>query len=487
MSADADKGLVKDTVDAVLSPITLTTAILRGEKTLSQKNRNMIAIGLYGFASALVVSLVITYYNTLYLREMLGIVDTLANTIFSYSTAAGAIGMLLAVVIGGAYSDDFRSKYGARAPFMLAGTVVAGLMLYMVPIIATIFPRDFLIVLFPLAFAGAYAGLGLGSSPTNALLSELFTKEQRGWVGLVIAGFTTVGSFVGIVGLKAVAETFYTTMMFPFTGTVVIIIGISIFFLVEKVNPPFDPIDETIDDILKTPTYLVKFGGKDFGKMMVVQSLWGFSVASVSLYMVIHLTTEAAEAVLGVGNEGMVLIVTGIVAAIMAIPAGFAIKKFGKVNTALAGSVFYGLYCFIFGSIEIGGYFDLLIPIAALGGLGAILIESVRVSLPADLVPEGKEAQFMGINKFASTWTQPVVAMLGAQIIVMFANDYPTMIIFNLAGIAAILASIVLFMINYEKMLKHEYQHFYKRYVHAKGIITDGIGDITDGFMSKFT
>jgi MFS family permease len=483
MSSKSAKDNIKG---KVMAPFTLTTAFLRSEKSLSQKNRNMIAIGLYGFASALIVSLIITYYNTRYLRGMLEMTDTVANTIFSYSTAAGSIGMLLAVIIGGAYSDDFRSKYGARAPFMLAGTVIAGLMLFIVPIIATIFPRDFLIVLFPLAFFIAYGGLGLGSSPTYALLSELFTKEQRGWVGLVIAGFTTLGSFVGIVGLKAVAETLYTTAMFPFTGTVVIVVGICIFFLVEKVNPPFDPIDNTIDDIIRTPQYLITFGGKDFGKMMIVQSLWGFAVASISLYMIIHLTTPAAVAALGAGNEGIILIVTGIVAAIMAIPAGFAIKKFGKVNTALAGSILYGIYCFILGSIEIGGYFDLLIPIAALGGLGAILIESVRVSLPADLVPEGKEAQFMGINKFATIWTQPVVAVLGAQIIVLFANDYPTTIIFNFAGIAAILASFVLFMINYDSMLKDEYQNFYKRYVHAKGIISDGIGEITDGFMSKF-
>ncbi|MHA1207410.1 MAG: MFS transporter, partial [Candidatus Hodarchaeales archaeon] len=288
MSSDSAKDNIKD---KVMAPITLTTAFLRSEKSLSQKNRNMIAIGLYGFASALVVSLIITYYNTWYLRGMLEMSDTLANTIFSYSTAAGSIGMLIAVIIGGAYSDDFRSKYGNRAPFMLAGTIIAGLMLYLIPVIATIFPRGALIFLFPLAFFVAYGGLGLGSSPTNALISELFTREQRGWVGLVIAGFTTVGSFVGIVGLKAVAETLYTTAMFPFTGTVVIIIGITIFFLVEKVNPPFDPIDDTIEDIVKTPQYLVSYGGKDFGKMMIVQSLWGFSVASVSLYMIIHLTT----------------------------------------------------------------------------------------------------------------------------------------------------------------------------------------------------
>ncbi len=484
MSSESTKDIVKD---KVLAPLTLTTAILRGEKTLSQKNRNVIAIGLYGFASALIISLIIVYYTNWYLRGILEMSKTLANTIFGYSTAAGSVGMLLAVIVGGAYSDDFRSKYGARAPFMLAGTLIAGFMLFLIPVIATIFPRDFLIVLFPLAFFVAYGGLGLGSSPTNALLSELFTKEQRGWVGLVIAGFTTLGSFIGIVGLKTVAETLYATAMFPFTGAVVILIGIIIFFLVEKVNPPFDPIDDTIEDIIRTPQYLVSFGGKDFGKMMIVQSLWGFAVASVSLFMIMHLSTDAAVAALGKGNEGMVLIVIGIVAAIMAIPAGFAIKKFGKVNTALAGSIFYGLYCFIFGSIEVGGYFDLLLPIAALGGLGAILIESVRISLPADLVPEGKEAQFMGMNKFASTWTQPVVAMLGAQIIVMFANEYPTMIIFNFAGIAAILASFVLFMINYEKMLKEEYHNFYKRYVYAKGIIEQGLGDITNGFMSKFT
>ena len=175
MSSESAKDKVKD---KVLVPITLTTAFLRGEKTLPQKQRNMIALGLYGFASALVISLIITYYNTWYLRGILEMSDTVANTIFSYSTAAGSIGMLLAVIVGGAYSDDFRSRYGNRAPFMLAGTVIAGLMLYMVPVIATIFPRDFLVILFPLAFFIAYAGLGLGSSPTNALLSELFTREQ---------------------------------------------------------------------------------------------------------------------------------------------------------------------------------------------------------------------------------------------------------------------------------------------------------------------
>jgi MFS family permease len=169
----------------------------------------------------------------------------------------------------------------------------------------------------------------------------------------------------------------------------------------------------------------------------------------------------------------------------MAIPAGFIIQKAGKVRTALIGSLIFALYCFgLAFSPTFGNYYlILLLSFAAIGGLGSIFIESVRVSLPADLVPEGKEAQFMGINKFASVWTQPVVAILGAQIIVLFADQNPTSIIFILAGIASILATIILFFITYERMIKEEYDNFYKRYLIAKGVIEEKLEEITQAFQ----
>ncbi len=477
----------KTPIDKVLSPFTtVTTAILREGKSIPQKYRNMVSLGLYGFANSLIVSLIILYYNDDYLQVHLEISKAVANSIWSYSTAAGSIGLLIAVIVGGAYSDDFRSKFGARAPFILGGSLLAGGMISLIPFFATILPRDFLLVVFPACFFIAYIGLGIGSSPTNALLSELFTREQRGWVGLAIAGFTTLGSFVGIVGLGIIADQMYITAIFPFTGIFVALIGIAIFFLVEKANPPFDPIDPTIEDIRNTPKYLITFGGKDFGKMLVVQSFWAFSIAAISLYMAEFLRSDAAREAIG-NNEGIVLIIAGVVAATMAIPAGFIIKKIGKVNTALLGSVIFGVYCFLLVFIDLEGVFILLYPVAMIGGLGSIFIESVSLSLPADLVPEGKEAQFMGINKFASTWTQPIVAMIGAQIFIIFENQNPTAVIFTLGGIAAFLASAVLLLINYEKMLKEEYHNFYKRYVRAKGFLEQHIGDITDGIVSKFT
>ncbi len=477
----------KTPIGKVLSPITtVSTAILREGKSIPQKYRNMIALGLHSFSNALIVSLIILYYNDDYMQVHLEISKSMANSIWSYSTMAGSIGLLLAVIVGGAYSDDHRSKYGARAPFILTGAIIAGIMISLIPFFATILPRDFLVVVFPTVFFIAYIGLGIGSSPKLALLSELFTREQRGWVGLAIAGFTTLGSFVGIVGLGFIVSEIYVTMIFPFTGISVILVGVSVFFLVEKVNPPFDPIDDTIEDIRNTPKYLVTYGGKDFGKMLVVQSFWTFGAASVSLYMAEFLRSDAAKEVVG-NNEGIVIIIAGVVAALMAIPSGFIIKKIGKVNTGIIGSIVFALYCFLLVYVDIEGAYILLIPVAMLGGLASIFIESVSLSLPADLVPEGKEAQFMGINKFAATWTQPIVSMLGAQIFIMYENRHPTAIIFGLGGIASIIATVFLLLINYEKMLKEEYHNFYKRYVRAKGFLEQQIGDITNGIVSKFT
>lgn len=461
----------------------LTTDFLR-KRTIKQKNRNAIAIGLYAFIGALILALILTHYNLIYLQDFLGLEKASSDILFSYSTGAGAIGLLIAAIVGGAISDDYRSKYGGRAPFILLGCVLTGIMLIVTPIFGATTPNDFLVVILPICFFLVYVGLGLGFSPTNALLSELFTKEQRGWMGLIVALFATIGTFLGVIILKGIADLTNAYGMFVFTGILTVIVGIIIFFLVEKANPTFPPIDDTLTDILLTPKYLISFGGGDFTKMLIVQSLWGFSFGVATLYLIPHIQTEAGTAYLGSGNEGIVLIVTGIVAGFMAIPAGLIIKKLGKIKTAMVGSFIYGIYCVGFAFMEVGNYYNLIFLLSAIAGFGAVFIESVRLSLPADLVPEGKEAQFMGINKFASTWTAPLVSLVGAQVLITFASSLggnsPTLIIFLLAGVSSFLAAGVLFLIKYEKMIVKEYHKFYKRYVTAKGILEDKLDDIVD-------
>jgi len=477
----------------------LTTEELREKRLLSQKVRNIFALGIFGTANAIFIAFIIAYFKLSYLEGSntfgLGLTRELAETIFSYSIAAGSIGFLGTVIIGGAFSDDYRSKYGARAPYILGGSLLAGLMLLLTPIFAGTVDDDLLVIIFPMCFFLIYVGLGLASSPHGALLSELFTKEQRGWVGLILAGFTVLGSLIGLVffnsftillldfsemiNLTFIAE--FSLFLFP--ALTITFAGIIVFFLVEKANPPYPPIDSPITDILQTPRYLLNFSGSDFGKMFLVQSFWGFASEAVALYLLIHLVAVG----LPEGDAPLALLVAGLVSAVMAIPAGLFIRKFGKVRTAIVGSLIYSGFCFLIAGMEIGNYYNLFFVIAAIWGFGAVFIESVRASLPADLVPEGKEAQFMGINRFGSLWTQPFVAIIGGFLpafLVLIDWEYSfTAIMFGLAGFAAIIATILLFLISYEKMVRDEYEKFYKRYLAARGFFEKKINGILDSIL----
>ncbi|MFX0125204.1 MAG: MFS transporter [Candidatus Hodarchaeota archaeon] len=470
----------------------LTTEELR-ERFLSQKIRNIIALGVFGTANAVIAAFIIAYFNLRYLQDFLKLSSELAETIFSYSIAAGSVGFLGTVIIGGAFSDDYRSKYGARAPYILGGCILAGIMLLLTPIFAGTANEDLMIILFPLCFFLIYVGLGLASSPNGALLSELFTKEQRGWVGLVLAGFTILGSLIGLVFfdlfttlLLDLGNAFQLSFLaefglFLFPALIIIISGILVFILVEKANPPYPPIDSPITDILQTPRYLLNFSGSDFGKLFFVQSFWGFASEAVSLYLIIHLIAAG----LPKDDAPIALLITGLVAATMAIPAGLFIQKFGKVKTAIVGSLIYSVFCFLLAGIEIGNYYNIFLVIAAIGGFGAVFIESVRASLPADLVPEGKEAQFMGINKFGSLWTQPFVAILGGFLLTLlidWAYSF-TAVMFLLAGLASLIATILLFFISYEKMVRDEYRKFYKRYLVAKGFVEEKLNGIIESII----
>ncbi|MFX0015737.1 MAG: MFS transporter [Promethearchaeota archaeon] len=471
----------------------LTTEELRESRTLTQKIRNVVALGIFGTANAIFIAFIIAYFNYSYLQGFLELSEDMAETIFSYSIAAGSIGFLGTVIIGGAFSDDYRSSYGSRAPYILGGSVLAGIMLLLTPIFAGTADEDLMIILFPLCFFLVYIGLGLASSPNGALLSELFTQEQRGWVGLILAGFTILGSLIGLVFfdfftnfLLDLGNIFQLSFLAEFSffllpALIIILGGFLVFVLVEKANPPYPPIDSPITDILNTPRYLLNFSGSDFGKMFFVQSFWGFASEAVGLYLIIHLVSVGLQE----ADAPLALLITGLVSAAMAIPAGLFIQKFGKVKTAIVGSLIYSIFCFLLAGMGIGNYYTLFLIIAAIGGFGAVFIESVRASLPADLVPEGKEAQFMGINKFGSLWTQPFVAILGGFLAAeMFDQEYSfTVIMLLLAGVASIIATVLLFLMTYEKMVRDEYKKFYKRYLAARGFFEEKINGILDAIL----
>ncbi|MHA2296772.1 MAG: MFS transporter [Candidatus Hodarchaeales archaeon] len=387
------------------------------------------------------------------------VIEPLKNTY----VGLGSLAFLISVIIGGSISDDVRSRFGNRLPMVFCGAMIYGGGHIIAPSIIPIMPMVFSPVLLIIINIGA----GLAYSPLLALLSELFTKEERVWAGMVIGLVAVIGTALSTAVYPAIVD---PNQKWLITGLVIIIAAIVTVLLTPKTNPDFPP-DETISDILKTPIYLLKLGGgRNFLVMFIVQALWGAAMYTITLNLPAFFPEYAGLTVEQVNIFNFVL---GIGGMLFAVPVGLVINKLGKTKGALVGTFILALYVML---LTVFTQFEILVLIAIIGGTGMVFIQAVTVALPADIVPEGKEGQFMGIFTFAAGFPTPFMAVISGVIIEQagYGNLFFTVVII------LVVAGFLLLGLNYENMLESEYNAWYKRYLEFRGLVKTTIDKSLD-------
>ncbi len=497
-----------------------TTSEVRGRffRVLGKLRFFLTVLGMSTFSIGLgYLEVFLISYLVEWLQTHLSLSSSEAGFIYSLSMASGSLGLLSSVIVMGAWSDDFRSRFGNRVPFILVGSIGAGFLLLLAPLL--IAPWNAFVVV-PLIMGLVNVALGAAISPHGALLSELFTRKERGWVGLVLAAAATVGTGLGLFTLGSFTASGNPFLAWGTSGVAIILGSMLTFFLIPKTNPPFPPRDSVVKDIINTPKYLIFFGKGDYGYLFIVQLFWGLAIAGITHYAVPYIIEfvktseilrgldEAAARDLAHSYANMTLLTVGITASILAAPVGIFISKYGKVRTAIIGTSIYAIFCILLameaeyyatlreiviyesGNFLVHGGVLSILLVAILGGVGAIFITSVQLSLPADLVPEGKEAQFMGINLTAHSLSKPFLAVLAAYV---FASQSTTtffgfemegyQVIFLIAGMSMFVALLSLFAISYEKMLLREYYRYYKRYLRFQKLVESSLARVADRFL----
>ncbi|MFX1253717.1 MAG: MFS transporter [Promethearchaeota archaeon] len=414
----------------------------------------LFGIGLYAIGISFFGTFENNYLTLYFQNQGLGIADV--GLYFAIALGAGAIVFMIGALLGGVFSDDLRTRWGSRIPVIVVSSILAGLiMIFAIPLVEMLGNG---LTAYASLFIAIHFLLGLAASPWYALVSDLLSKERRAWSALVTASLMTVGAGVGVFVIGDLIQT-NDIFIWPINGLLVIVFTIISAVLIPKVNPDFES-DSTLGDLINSPKYLLNFGKGDFSKLFGISLLWGISATSLSTYFTFYVRNlgwYVLDPIVGESNITTLMLITAVTGLIVAIPAGFLCNLIGKARTGILGSLALALF---FISLLLGTSYDSMRIAAILGGIGGILLTTVGVALPADLMPEGKEGQFWSFILISRQISAPIALAIGGILVFVF-NNFFLLFLFN-AGLM-ILAAIGTAFIAYENLSIPDYLLFHRR------------------------
>jgi len=381
-----------------------------------------------------------TFFNT-YLDHVLNLPYYYISIMVSLSATVGLIWM----IIWGIKSDNTRSKYGRRRPYLLFG-FIAG-----IAMIAFAFAEDFLMCIILDAII-----IGIASNAfyvaQRSLIPDLIEPEHRGRANGIAGSLANVGLFVAI-GLTLVANEIYTVrrgtgniitreghlFLFSIGGLAIIFSGMIGFMLLKEVHLTELPPKKEFMEELKAIFDLEEFKKQNqFFRIVIAQTIYRAHVFVVLPFLFIYLFSLALttfELLLTIGVSIPVIIVAMII-------LGKVADKFGRKVSITPGII---IACIGFFLMPVATFFPQYKIIILIVAMPLVLVGLIGLDVPLaawsqDLLPEDKRGKFLGILNVVNTLSQIIGATVGGII----ATIYGLVWVFAFAPIFA-LGSIFLF------------------------------------------
>ncbi len=347
-------------------------------------------------------------------------------------TAIGALFAMVAQPIAGMLSDRTRSRFGRRAQWMVAGTVVGGLALVGMGLGNTI-------VQLLIAWIIVQVAYNVAQGPLSAIMPDRTPTTVRG----TFSSFAGIGLMVGSVAGQIVGSTLFRHIF----GAYLLMAGLALIVLVLFVvfNPDAD------NRAVPRPAF--KLG--DFLRTFWVSPrrhpdfFWGFTgrlLLYVGYFLVSGYLLYVLEDYIGLGHNAAGWIPFLGVATLIGIVASIAIA--GPLSDRLhRRKVFVVVAAVLVAMALVIPFFSPTLPamfvFALVSGLGFGAYQAVDTALVSEILPARDSfAKDLGIVNVAQTLPQTVAPALAGTIVVLFhsyAALFPIGAVVVLLGAAAIL------------------------------------------------
>lgn len=270
----------------------------------------------------------------------------LGDTFTGVIMAADNVIALFLLPLFGTLSDKVDTKIGKRMPFILIGTTLASIFLFILPMAdnARNLPLFIIVLLLLLLSMGFYR------SPAVALMPDLTPKPLRSKGNAIINLMGAVGGVITLLLIKMLVGSGITPNYQPlFTALIVLMVTcIVILFITIKENKLRATIHEEKEEITETKevTVLSKDENKSLSFLLLSVALWFIAYNAVTSAF-----SRYATAVWGLENGGYAncLMIATVAAIISYLPIGMISSNIGRKKTILIGIILLAACFFIAG------------------------------------------------------------------------------------------------------------------------------------------
>jgi MFS family permease len=414
------------------------------------------AIVLLAFAGQLAWGVENQFFNTFMYNNIIPDPRPIA-----WMVAASAITATLTTILMGTLSDRTRSRWGQRKPFILFGYLAWGVMTALYPSAAFFKPVGMAISMaILLDCVMTFFGSTANDAALNAYITDVTTAENRGRVMGVVQILTWVAILIVYGGAGPIIEGFgYYTFFYVIGGLVFLLGLVGSTFIHEEplVDKPKGTYWHQLTESFQWKNLIAN---REFFLVMIAIMLWQIAFNIFFPYIIIYLQhylqldiTSSSVAI------AVIIFVGGIV---LAWPFGLLVDRWGRKPMALTAIATEMIGLILFSLTKS------LAPLIVTGILWLAPFTAWTIATSTwskDLFPEDRRGQFAGFYLFFWVMLPMILGPLTGgwlsstyglkTVIDGQAAIVPTPLLFQVAGIATLLAAIPLWFAKEHKSSGH--------------------------------
>ncbi|MHA1805646.1 MAG: MFS transporter [Promethearchaeota archaeon] len=413
----------------------------------------MIIIALIYGAAAIFGFYEFSLFNT-YIEHVLKKEYIYISIMVSFSGIAGFVFF----IVFGTLSDNTRSRWGRRRPYLLIGGIIGGLAMYLYSFSPNFFWCFFIdVIIIGLASNSFYAA-------QKVLIPDIFDTEYRGRANGITQIANLLGSMIP-VGLTLYVNEYYSIqtasgtlitqegyiLSFAIGGfTMVLVSIIGFLFIKEKPVSELPPKKTFLEDLRKTMKYAELKAHKHFFRIIIAMFVFNIGIRIILPFVFNYIFD------LGLPTIQLILIFSIIIPISLLVMylLGKIVDKYGRKRfltpLILISSAGFFTLPFISPNTPMNFIFYVVSFILVLVALMGLMVP--LLTWQQDLLPENERGKFTGILNFMDTISQIPGAFIGGLI----ADSYGVQYIFLFVPIFLI-GSIPLFLrVKETLILKNE-------------------------------